>query len=49
MYDNTGKMVYFNKGFNTSDEITLTELAKGVYFLKIVEEDGSVSYLKVVK
>ena len=42
-------MVYFKEEFNTSDEIKLIDLAKGVYFLKIVEEDGSISYLKLVK
>jgi hypothetical protein len=49
LYDNTGKMVYFNARYNTNDEIKLTDLAKGVYFLKIAEEDGRVGYLKLVK
>jgi hypothetical protein len=41
--------VYFNARYNTNDEIKLTDLAKGVYFLKIAEEDGRVGYLKLVK
>jgi hypothetical protein len=49
LYDNTGKMVYFNIGFNTSDEIKLTDLAKGIYFLKITDKDDRISYLKLVK
>jgi hypothetical protein len=49
LYDNTGKTVYFNARYNTNDEIKLTDLAKGVYFLKIAEEDGRVGYLKLVK
>jgi hypothetical protein len=49
LYDNAGKMIYLNEEFNTSDEIKLADLAKGVYFLKIVEYDGNISYLKLVK
>ena len=49
LYDNTGKMVYFEEGYDTADEINLTALLKGIYFLKITELDGNSNYLKLVK
>jgi hypothetical protein len=47
LYDNAGKMMYLNEEFNTSDEIKLADLAKGVYFLKITENDGRYQLFEV--
>lgn len=49
LYDNTGKKVTSGRIISNVQEIVLAGLASGIYYITVIEKDGSSSQLRFVK
>lgn len=49
LYDGTGRLIFSKKSEGNQDQISITDLSKGIYYLKIVDSENKVDVKTIIK